>query len=153
MNRVITSLLLMSLLLAAPTLYAQQFKRFGKYEVHYNALTTDQLPAAVAQGYGITRSPSRGMVNITVLEMASPDATGPATGTPIHADVTVAAVNLTGQLREIPMRVITEPGDAVYYIGDFPVHNLETYTFKVAVSVDAEAEPFELEFRQQFFTE
>lgn len=149
MKLAITRILLTSLVLAASPLYAQQFERFGKYEVHYNALTTDQIPAPVAQGYGIQRSPSRALLNVTVLDTTE----GEGPGAPIHANVTANAVNLTGQFREIPMRVIEEPGEAVYYIGHFPVHNLETYTFTVTVGVEGEDEPFVVEFRQQFFTE
>ena len=51
------------------------------------------------------------------------------------------------------MREIKEPGGAVYYVGQFPVHNLETYLFEVMVAVDGEAEPLAVRFRQQFYTE
>lgn len=148
MKRVIFCVLLVSTLLATPALQAQQFQRFGDFEVHFNVLNTDQIPAPVAQGYGIKRSSSRALLNVTVL-----DTRGDGGPTPIHAGVAASAVNLTGQLREIAMREINDPDNAVYYIGELPVHHLETYNFTVEVAVEGEAKPFEVKFRQQFFTE
>jgi hypothetical protein len=34
-----------------------------------------------------------------------------------------------------------------------PIHNLDNYNFKVMVTVAGESKPFELEFRQEFYTE
>jgi hypothetical protein len=67
--------------------------------------------------------------------------------------VTATGTNLTGQLREIEIREIRDPEGAIYYIGEFPVHNLETYRFEVAVAVEGENEPLMVVFRQQFYTE
>lgn len=146
--------LLLSILLLAGTLVfavdgaAQQSQDFGDYVVHYNALNTNLIPPQVALGYGITRSPSRALLNVAVLKkvMDTP-------GSPVSATVTATATNLTGQLREIEIREIKDPEDAIYYIGEFPVHNLETYRFEVRVAVEGEAEPLMVLFRQQFYTE
>lgn len=145
MKRLIACALLLA---AAPAVDAQQMERFGAFEVHFNVLNSDQIPAPVAQGYGIKRSASRALLNVTVL-----DTRGAAGSTPVHANVTASAVNLTGQRRDIPMREINDPDDAVYYIGELPITHLETYAFTVEVAVEGEAEPFVVEFRQQFFTE
>lgn len=153
MNRVTTCALVLSLSLTVTAVQAQQFENFGRYEVHYNVLTTDQIPAPVAQAYGIKRSGNRALLNVTVLETGGAEGSTSLDGRAIHADVSANAVNLTGQYREIPMREIEEPDDAVYYVGDFPVHHLETYTFTVTISVEDGDGPFEVEFRQQFFTE
>lgn len=147
MSRVMFRFATLALLLASTGLQAQQMQPFGDFEVHYNVLNTDQIPATVAQGYGIRRSPNRALLNITVLEGGE---NGPEA---IHAKVTANAVNLTGQRREIDLREITDPDGAIYYIGELPIHNLETYNFTVNVSVDGEPEPFEVKFRQQFYTE
>lgn len=127
---------------------AQQSQDFGDYVVHYNALNTSLIPPQVAQGYGIARSSSRALLNVTVLKkvMDTP-------GTPVRATVTATGTNLTGQLREIEIREIRDPEGAIYYIGEFPVHNLETYRFEVAVAVEGENEPLMVVFRQQFYTE
>lgn len=148
MKRLLSILLLAGSLVAAVDAAAQQSQDFGDYVVHYNALNTNLIPPQVAQGYGIARTPSRALLNITVMKkvMDTP-------GTPVSATVEATATNLTGQLREIPIREIRDPEGAIYYIGEFPVHNLETYRFEVKVAVEGEAEPLMVRFRQQFYTE
>jgi len=143
--RSLLALAALSFTAAAP---AQQSQDFGEYVVHYNALNTNLIPPEVAQAYGIVRSPSRALLNVTVLKkvMDTP-------GTPVSANVAASGTNLTGQRREIELREIKEPGGAVYYVGQFPVHNLETYQFAVTVAVEGEAQPLEVRFKQQFYTE
>lgn len=135
-------------LLVCRPLFAQQAQDFGDYVVHYNALTTNLIPPQVAQGYGIVRSSSRALLNVTVLRkvMNTP-------GTPASADVTASATNLTGQMREIEIREIRDSEGAIYYIGEFPVHNLETYRFEINVALEGEQEPLLVRFKQQFYTE
>ncbi len=148
MRRLLSLLLFGSLLLQFNTCFAQQSETFGKYEIHYNAINANLLPAQVAQGYGIKRSSSRAVVNITVLDKSTSEY-----GTPVHATVTTNSINLTGQRRTVEMRAIEEGEGAVYYIGELPIANMETYNFTVSVQVEGEPKPFELSFRQQFFTE
>jgi hypothetical protein len=127
---------------------AQQAQDFGHYVVHYNALNTSLIPPQVAQSYGIKRSSSRALLNVTVLKkvMDTP-------GTPVKATVTAAGKNLTGQHRDIEIRQIADPEGAIYYIGELPVHNMETYNFTIQVAVPGEDEPLVVKFRQQFYTE
>ena len=148
MKRLLSILLLAGSLVVAVDAAAQQSQDFGDYVVHYNALNTNLIPPQVAQAYGIARSPSRALLNITVMKkvMDTP-------GTPVSATVSATGTNLTGQLREIPIREIKDPEGAIYYIGDFPVHHLETYRFEVQVAVEGEDEPLMVRFRQQFYTE
>jgi hypothetical protein len=148
MKRLLSILILIGYLGLPANGAAQQSQDFGDYVVHYNALNTNLIPPQVAQGYGITRSPSRALLNVAVLKkvMDTP-------GTPVQAAVTATGTNLTGQLREIEIREIRDPEGAIYYIGEFPVHNLETYRFEVAVAVEGENEPLMVVFRQQFYTE
>lgn len=141
-------LLLTCLLTPAVETEAQQFQDFGEYTVHYNALNSNFIPAQVAQGYGIKRSASRALLNITVLKKD-----GDTPGKPVDARVTASGTNLTGQRREIDMREISDSEGAIYYIGEFPVHNLETYNFTVQIKPENETEAFELKFSKQFFTE
>lgn len=123
---------------------AQQSEDFGDFVVHYNTINTDLLPRDVAQAYGIQRSGTRALLNIAILRKADL--------TPVHARVSAAAVNLSGQRREIGLREITDDG-SIYYIGQFRVHNEETLNFDIQVRPkDAEIPPLELAFRQQFFT-
>jgi hypothetical protein len=135
--------------LALPGLsQAQQSQDFGGYVVHYNALNTNLIPPQVAQGYGIVRSSSRALLNITVLKkvMDTP-------GTPASAAITASATNLTGQLRELQIREIKDAEGAIYYVAEFPIHNLETYRFEISVAIEGEADPLLVRFTQQFYTE
>jgi hypothetical protein len=148
MKQLLISMLLLGALFFSSTGKAQQSQDFGDYVVHYNALNTNLIPPEVAQGYGIQRSSSRALLNVTVLKkvMDTP-------GTPVGATVTASGTNLTGQRRDIEIRKIEDPEGAIYYIGVFPVHNLETYNFNVQVAVEGEEYPLVVKFRQQFFTE
>jgi hypothetical protein len=148
MKRLLSILLLAGSLVVAVDAAAQQSQDFGDYVVHYNALNTNLIPPQVAQAYNIARSPSRALLNVTVMKkvMDTP-------GTPVSATVSATGTNLTGQLREIPIREIKDPEGAIYYIGEFPVNHLETYRFEVRVAVEGEEEPLMVRFRQQFYTE
>ena len=127
---------------------AQQSQDFGDYVVHYNALNTNFIPPQVAQGYGIKRSSSRALLNLTILKKVMDNP-----GTPVSAKVTASGTNLTGQRREIEIRELKDTEGAIYYIGEFPIHNLETYNFIVELQAEGEDEPLVVKFRQQFFTE
>ena len=141
-------LLLLAALAPALNVQAQQSQDFGDYIVHYNALNTNLIPPQVAQGYGIQLSANRALLNVTVLKkvMDTP-------GTPVDARVSANGTNLTGQRREIEIRKIEDSEGAIYYIGEFPVHNLETYRFNLKVEIEGEEEPLMVKFRQQFYTE
>lgn len=148
MKKLLSLLLLVGTISYLPNAAAQQSQDFGEYVVHYNALNTNLIPPAVAQGYNIKRSPNRALLNITILKkvMDTP-------GTPVKAGVTASGTNLTGQRRDIEIRQITDQEGAIYYIGELPVHNMEIYNFLVQVAVDGEDEPMMVKFRQQFYTE
>lgn len=148
MKQLIISLLLLGSLSFSLSSEAQQSQDFGEFVVHYNALNTNLIPPQVAQGYGIKRSSSRALLNVAVLKkvMDTP-------GSPVAATVSANGTNLTGQIREIEIRKIEDKEGAIYYIGEFPVHNLETYRFNIQVAVEGEEEPLVVKFKQQFFTE
>lgn len=147
MKPLLVSIFLLATLGQAISAEAQQAQDFGDYVVHYNAFTTDMLTPEVGKAYNIQRSPNRALLTISVLKkvMDTP-------GTPVPAKVSASGTNLTGQLREVPVREIREDG-AIYYLGEFPVHNLETYMFTVNVDVEGEKEPLVVKFKQQFYTE
>ena len=52
----------------------------------------------------------------------------------MKADIAATGTNLTGQQRKIEFREILDPEGAVYYIGELPIHNMETYRFNVEVA-------------------
>jgi hypothetical protein len=148
MRQLLVVLTLLGALICSNVVRAQQSQDFGNYVVHYNALNTNLIPPQVAQGYGIKRSSSRALLNVAVLKkvMDTP-------GTPVGAKVTARGVNLTGQMRELQIREIKDSENAIYYVAEFPVHNLESYRFEINVAIEGEAEPLIVRFAQQFYTE
>ncbi len=136
------------LITACGSIAAQQSQDFGHYAVHYNVINSNLIPAQVAQGYGIKRSASRALVNITVMDMS-----GGQPGQAVKAQITTQAINLSGQRRDVDMREISDPEGGLYYIGELPIHNMENYNFKVNIQLAGEPKAFDLEFRQQLYTQ
>jgi hypothetical protein len=119
----------------------------GNHVVHFSAQSTDRLPPAVAHEYNIVRSKNRAMLNVSVLR--KPD------NLPVAADVSVNTVNLTGQLKNVTMRKIEEPGDivAIYYIGDTTVANREVLVFDISIKPEGEESTAEVRFKRQFYSD
>ena len=115
----------------------------GGHIVHFSAQSTDQLPPEIARTYKIVRSKNRAMLNVSVLEKGSDKA--------VTADVEVKTVNLTGQLKNVVMRKVTEQ-EAIYYIGETPVANRETLIFDISVTPEGATEASDLRFKRQFYT-
>lgn len=138
------------LLLIAAAANAEQSEDIGDYVVHYNTMSTRLLPPEVARAHDIQRSSSRALLNIAVLKKNDEAGEMP---TPVTAEVTASAVNMTGQRRNIRMREVTEQ-DAIYYIGTFRVHDEERLDFTVRVTpAHSDRSPSEIRFRQQFFVD
>ncbi|MDH4018030.1 MAG: DUF4426 domain-containing protein [Xanthomonadales bacterium] len=134
--------------LSSLTANAQQSKQFGDYTIHYNALNSSLISPEAAKAYGIRRSDSRALINISVLkntEGQSPKA--------VKATVTASGRNLTGQTRVVEMREIDENGEAIYYVGELSVRNMESFDFTVMVTPEGQSKPYKVKFRQQFYTE
>jgi hypothetical protein len=123
------------------------FADIGDHVVHFSAQSTDQLPPAVAKQYNIVRSKNRAMLNVSVLRESD--------NTPVSATVTVNTVNLTGQLKNVTMRKIEEPGDilAIYYIGDTTVANREVLVFDISVTPEGVDQVSRVRFKRQFYSD
>jgi hypothetical protein len=119
----------------------------GDYVVHFSAQTTDQLPQEVARAYNIVRSANRAMLNVSVIRKSD--------NTSVSATVEVSTRNLTGQLKNVGMRKIEEPGEtvAIYYIGETPVANRETLVFDISVTPAGTQAASEVRFKREFYTD
>jgi hypothetical protein len=119
----------------------------GDYVVHFSAQSTDQLPPEVARAYNILRSKNRAMLNVSIIRKAD--------NVPVDGTVTVKTVNLTGQLKNVTMRKIEEPGEsvAIYFIGETPVANRETLIFDISVRPEGQGTSSEVRFKRQFYTD
>jgi hypothetical protein len=125
----------------------ETFKDFGDYTVHFNALVTNQLAPDIAREYGIVRSDSRIMLNVSILRKQEG-----GMGTPVSGAVSASAINLNGQLRGMAMREIRE-GEAIYYIGELAITDAETLIFTIDVTPLNEASRFTVRFKKQFFVD
>jgi hypothetical protein len=119
----------------------------GNHVVHFSAQSTDQLPPAVAREYNIVRSKNRAMLNVSIIRKSD--------NLPVAGDVSVNTVNLTGQLKNVTMRKIEEPGDivAIYYIGDTTVANREVLVFDISIKPDGEDSSSQVRFKRQFYSD
>jgi len=123
------------------------FVDIGSHIIHFSAQSTDQLPPAIAREYNIVRSKNRAMLNVSVIRKSD--------NMPVTAVVTVKTVNLTGQLKNVTMRKIEEPGDivAIYYIGDTTVANREILLFDISVTPEGEGASSQMRFKRQFYSD
>lgn len=123
------------------------FADIGNHIIHFSAQSTDQLPPAVAREYDIVRSKNRAMLNVSVIRESD--------NLPVIAEVNIKTVNLTGQLKNITMRKIEEPGDviAIYYIGDTTIANREVLVFDISVKPEGEDAPSAVRFKRQFYSD
>jgi len=134
---------------SAPTAQSSEetFKDFGDYELHFNALRTDQLSADVARSYGIERSKNSVLFNITVLRKNADGKTQP-----VDAEVSVEAHNLNGQTKDATARRVSE-GEAIYYIGTVSINGSEILVFDVHATPAGEQRKLDLKFKREFFAD
>ena len=141
MKRLLAALCLCSI---AAVAHAEISQKFGPLEIHYNALTTDELLPEVARAYKIERSKTRGLVTMSVLKQNRIGAPSP-----VPAKLTVYVTTLSQQLANVEMREIRE-GTAIYYLGEFRVTPPDTLKFTATVEVAGEPKR-EMVFNQKFY--
>jgi len=117
---------------------------FGDFEVHFNAVRTDELTAAVARAYGIERSANRVLLNVSLLRKG-PD----GRSTPVDGTVTATAYNLNGQLKNLEMRRVTE-GPSVYFIGEVGISGTEILVFDISVTPADQPSRYAVQFKREF---
>jgi hypothetical protein len=145
-RRTLPTLLLVLAAAGLQPALAENSTRVAGYTIHHNAITTDKLAPDVARHYGIQRSRNRGLLNVSVIK----DEPG-TTGTPVTAMVKATSRNLQGVIREVAMREVRE-GEAVYYLGEFPVEHAETLDFAIQVKPQGETTSYAAELSQEFYT-
>ena len=120
---------------------------FGDFEVHYNAVRTDQLTPDVARAYDIERSGNRVMLNVSMLSKAPDGRTTPVDGT-----VAASAHNLNGQLKDLVMRRVQE-GTSVYFIGEVGISGNEILVFDIDATPRDGSGPYSIKFKREFFAD
>jgi hypothetical protein len=120
---------------------------FGDFEVHYNALRTDQLQPAVARSYGIERSPNRVLLNVSLLAKAPDGKT-----TPVDGDVKASAYNLNGQTKDLQMRRVQE-GSSIYFIGEVGISGNEILVFNIDAAPRGAGSRYAVQFKREFYAD
>lgn len=133
------------ILLLPQLLQAENSTRVAGYNIHHNAITTATLRPEIASSYRIVRSKYRGLLNISVIKEI-PDTLGES----VSAKINAVAQTLTGQVSTIKLREVRE-GDAIYYIGTFPINDREIFNFKLQVTPEGTDYPLTAKLTQQFF--
>lgn len=140
------ALALLALLVLASPAQADDYDA-GDWVVHYTALATTELTPAIANAYGIARSPNRGLLNVAVIRKQAG-----STGVPVPAQVVVTAVNSLGQFKPLAMRRVDEP-PAIYFMGEVTVADREVVTFELQVTPEGAKAPIRLRLQHQFFAQ
>jgi hypothetical protein len=121
---------------------AEQSKRLGPWEVHYNAFNSTFLQPEIARQYNLERSDTLATLNIAVL--AAETAGKPAQRVSLEG----YAMNPLSVQQRLDFQEVVE-GDAVYYIAQTRFTNLETLRFFITIKKDGETQ--ELRFSDEFW--
>lgn len=130
---------------AAKTIQQDKMYDNGNHIIYFNALTTDFLEPEIARANNITRSKSRAMVNISIQKK---NADG--SKTPVSANLNATVSNLTGQLKNVDWRKVSE-GSAIYYLGLVNIADGETLIFDLQPIPEGQDESIAVRFQHRFF--
>jgi len=122
-------------------------KDFGEYVLYFNALNTDQLSPDIAREYGIVRSKSRAMLNVSIHRKLANGQSEAVTG-----GVSASAINLNGQLKTMTLREVRED-TAIYYIGELAITDGEVLIYTIDAMPSNDPSRFTVRFKKQFFVE
>ncbi len=145
-NNIVKILFLSALALTSLNSYAENSKEFGDYVIHYNAFRSDTISPEVAKQHNLARANNRVLINIAVLKKVMN-----TTGKPTPSVVTGHASNLTGQLKKLEFKEITE-GNAIYYLAETKISDGEFLKFDIKITPEGENRVARLHFDKRFFT-
>lgn len=121
-------LLLLAALLATPIQASDRYST-KEVELYSVAVPTTELTAEAAKNYNVERSPTRGLLTVTLVKK---DKSG--TTETLPGQVYAGAINLRNNLSNIPIREFHD-GNSVYYLGEFQVSAPDTLRFLVNANV------------------
>lgn len=144
-KRLCATLLVITGLLVSSLSSAEQMVSHGDYMIHYNAFNSSFIQPDVAQSYGIKRSKTKGLLNVSVLQKQADGTTKP-----VSAIVKGEVVNLISQKQELKFQKIDET-NALYYIGDFSFTDDQVLRFSLQVQPDPNQPAYSIDFEQRFY--
>lgn len=146
MNNLIKKSFILLLLSAffSGSVFAENMKKMGDWNVHYIAIGATFLTPEIAKTYGIERSRYNGLVNISVLDNTQKD-------TPAKAvSIVGQARNNVGQTKTLEFKEVKE-GDAIYYLAQIKYNNEETFHFDIDITDNGKTQ--KLKFTQKFYVD
>ena len=135
-------LFMLSSLLFASALQAEQKKQLGDWDIHYIAFNSTFLTPEVAKAANLSRNKNNAIINISVLDTQSQQAQ--------EVIISGIARNLLGQQRSLTFREIKD-GAAIYYIAVMPFRNEEQFRFSLDIRQGNARQ--QLNFDQKLYTE
>ncbi|MDP2833725.1 MAG: DUF4426 domain-containing protein [Pseudomonadota bacterium] len=126
------ALLLLAVLLA-PQAQADDRYSTKDVELYSVAVPTTELTAEAAKNYNVERSPTRGLLTVTLVKKGKSGSKSGANET-LAGQIYAGAINLRNNLSNIPIREVRE-GGSVYYLGEFQVTTPDTLRFLVNANV------------------
>ena len=145
-NNLNKTLFVLVLSLCSFSSYAENAKEFGDFVVHYNAFRSDTISPEIAKQYDLARASNRVIINIAVLEKILN-----TTGKPTSSEITGSASNLSGQLKQLNFKKITE-GTAIYYLAETKISDGEFLKFDIKVMPEGATKASRLHFEKRFYT-
>ncbi len=145
MHRLLKPLYVTCLLLLPFSTSAENSTQIPGHSIHHNAIATALLQPEIASSYGIVRSKYRGLLNISVIKSVPG-----TTGTAVTADVKANWRNLAGKIQSIKLRKVEE-GNAIYYIGEFPIVHGEPLRFDLEVKPKGQSQYYKAQLNQEFY--
>jgi len=143
LKRLLLSAFISFSLVASFTTQAAQFKTFSNLEVHYIALPSTFIKPSIAKQYGIKRSKTNGLLNISILNNRQNNSAVPAT-------LTGTGKNLIGQTYSLTFTEVKE-GKAIYYLAEYPYLNEEIVNFEINIKTSNKSNT--LKFQHKFYVE
>lgn len=137
-----TSAFMVMAVLALGFAKAEQFERFGDWQVHYIAFNASALSAEIAERYGLVRGRNKGLVNVTAVGAA---------GRGQKAKVEGSFRNLLDQRTRLDFREIDD-GGTIYYLAAFDFDDGENLRFEISIDLPGHG-PETLRFQQPLYFE
>jgi Domain of unknown function (DUF4426) len=121
-----------------------QEARQGDLLLRSSTVASDRIDPATASAHGIDPSPTRGVLNVVVLNERD--------GQTLKAQVKATSVNLAGVTQDIPMREVRAEG-RVAYMGSYEFLPREVVDFEIHAQPlkPADAPPLVLRYRERMW--
>lgn len=118
--------------------------RRGDFVLRSSTVASDRINPATAGKHGIEPSPTRGVLNVTVLRGRN--------GRTVPAEVAASSVNLAGVRQDIEMREV-RAGGRVSYLGSYDFLPREVIDFEITARPlrPANSRPLSLKYRDRMW--